>query len=1138
MASKNFELEMRVLDPEVGGIFPELKRSTVPDCSFLIISYGGTGGDALEVIKNNLERNIEEQQRAQFIRLLAIDTDKNAQFAGGADSSNGASMIKQTKRFEDSEFFWLNNAPAQSAIKLYNSDKAMQEWINPELPKAVLADPSLANGDGASSTRQIGRLLLYPQPTVNALQAKIMTLVGQITNGNANKLKVFVISGISGGTGSGIVVDATYLIRSFIDSMPGSMSARTQYCGFLLLPPTGRSVDANNVSKGNRNGVAALKEIDHFMTISNRNEVYRMNFGGKLVVSKERIFETCYLIDGVLTGMGLESPREKANEVLSDCILDMMTSQPVAAKAGMTLQTVDSFMSDAAAYARHMVSLTSEHLAPRDANYVYCAVGHGKTLIPIALLRAYVAKEVFDAVYNKLLKGSSVQEKDVTEFVKTVWSKPFNARQQRGDILSEINQCFGDLNRGPFYAVNLLKSIAEYAGKMYKTIEGGALAIGKAAKLDNYANIQKETQALNKQYFDTYVMVLEEMRKYLADQHDIICKSELLQKYGGSTYTFTPIDFGRGDAAAELVRNYLDSLVNTPKIKGQIARGLLKEMSEKRDEWTELSTADPTANPRFNAPARIRVFWQKQMDDLVSATLEDFLIKYYSGDANAQYVEIQTDNGPAPSPASAAALQQAADAIVSQMWGAAGMANPLAELNVGILTSQSFNAHYYFLVPQSASHLRAAIEEVLAARGINNVDVNESYSDDRLSCYAQFTGIPAYMFAWTVRAEPDYEAALKTAVIGLHMSETKGGERWQNYPNLLVEGIWDKLDSIPYTNPREKDIAERAQQVFEQAGELGLTLKKALAVKADVGYYTVYTLPEALRPDELLFKDVDTEIPGSAARAVAQANLDKAVESSAQKLFKLVGWAEVDEVGKQDVKSALENYPEDGNKVAFTERALNFVNTVMTPDPAQPIPEGWEEKLAAQLLRTSPQLMYDVRGSVLVLESLYGMIQKAQSSKIRRRAFAHFLTADLFFYDADYLQWVYNDGIQDNTLWEMDFGVDAQEYAKYYFLYDKFEKRFDEIYPVLYQSYSLLKQGSNRQEMIQKLQKLKVKAQGYADEVARAINADRTNPKQETILTTQAFRKKAENLGYDTDAIVAFYRTLKEELEAVPFPGF
>ena len=1138
MASKNFELEMRILDPEVGGIFPELKRSTVPEFSFLIISYGGTGSDALEVIKNNLERNVEEKQRAQFIRLLAIDTDKNTQFKNGTTKKVGTASVRPIKRFEDSEFFWLNNAPAQSAIKLYNSDKAMQEWINPELTKTIQADQGLLDGSGAASTRQLGRLLLYPQQTVNALQAKIMTLVGQITNGNANKLKVFIVSGISGGTGSGIVIDATYLIRSFIDGMPGSMGARTEYCGFLLLPPTGTSVDATNISKGDRNGIAALKEIDHFMTIANRDEVYRMNFGGKQVVSKERIFKTCYLVDGVLTGMGLQSPREKANEVLSDCILDMMTSQPVAAKAGVTLQTVDSFMSDAAAYARHMVSLTSEHLAPRDANFVYCAIGHGKTLIPIALLRAYVAKEVFDAVYNKLLKSSGVQEKDAIDFVKTVWSKPFNARQQRGDIFSEINKCFGDLNQGPFYAVNLLKCISEYAGKMYKTTEGSALAIGKANKLDNYANIQKEALALNKQYFDTYVMVLEEMRKYLTDQHDIICKSELLEKYGGSTYTFTPIDFGKGDAAAELVRKYLDTLVNTPKIKGQIAKGLLKEMAEKRDEWTELSTTDPTANPRFNAPARIRLFWQEQMDKLVSATLEDFLIKYYSGDPDAQYVEIQTENGPAPSPASAAALQQAAQAIVAQMWGDAGMANPMAELMVGIMPAQSFNAHYYCLVPQSAPHLRAAIEAELAARGINNVDVNESFADDRLSCYAQFTGLPAYMFAWTVRAEPDYEAALKTAAIGLHMSETKGGERWQNYPNLLVEGIWDKLGSIPYSNPREKAIGERAKDIFTRADELGLTLEKALAVNANVQYYTVFTLPEALRPNELFFKDVDTETPGSAAYAAAQSDLDKAVEDNALKLFKLVDWAAVNKVDKSGVMNALKDLPAEGSKVAFNEQALNFVNTVMTPDPAQPIPKGWEEKLAAQLLRTSPQLMYDVRGSVLVLERLYEMIQKAQRAKLIRCAFAHFLAADLFVYDANLLQWVYNDGLQDNVLWEMDFGVDTQEYAKYYFLYEEFGKHFNMAFLPLKQSYDNLKQGNNRQETIQKLQQLKAKAQAYADEVARAITADRTNPKQESILTSQAFREKTEILGYDTDAIIAFYQALKNELATVPFPGF
>ena len=95
--------------------FKDKSTNAVIPIQTLSISYGGTGSDALEVIKNNLERNVEEKQRAQFIRLLAIDTDKNTQFKNGTTKKVGTASVRPIKRFEDSEFFWLNNAPAQSA---------------------------------------------------------------------------------------------------------------------------------------------------------------------------------------------------------------------------------------------------------------------------------------------------------------------------------------------------------------------------------------------------------------------------------------------------------------------------------------------------------------------------------------------------------------------------------------------------------------------------------------------------------------------------------------------------------------------------------------------------------------------------------------------------------------------------------------------------------------------------------------------------------------------------------------------------------------------------------------------------------------------------------------------------------------
>ncbi|MCI7135828.1 MAG: tubulin-like doman-containing protein [Candidatus Limivicinus sp.] len=1136
----DFRESMRKLDIDQGGIFPEIKRSIVPNTSCLIVSFGGTGSDALEVIKKNLERNVDEGHLKKYVRLLAIDTDVGTKTTKvPVKDGSGQVTMKDVDRFTDNEFFWLDNAPARQAIGLYNSDTAMKQWINPRLPEAIKANPTLLNGKGASSTRQLGRVLLYPKQTVIALQTKITTLVGDITNGNNNRLKVLVISGISGGTGSGTVVDGSYLIRSFISPMTGGVGDRTDYLGFLLLPPTGMSTNPTDISKGNRNGVAALKEIDHFMTIAFREELYSANIGGKTVVSKDNIFETCYLIDGVHTGFAVTNPREKANEVVSDCILDMLTSQPIDSVAGQTAAGVDSFMSDAAAYSVSMVTNNSEHLAPRNANYVYCAIGHGKTLIPLDLMKAYVAKTVFDQIYALYLNCGKVKPTDAKSFVEKVKVKPFNRGSQAKAIAVEVDKLFANPQYGPFYTINLMREVAQYAAEQQETVSHKALMLAatKQELMAQYAFIRSEALRLNKETFEVYTKVLDEMKRYLDDQHGILCNSKRLEQYSGSTYTFTPIDFGGNDVKAQKVRQYLDGLVNAGSVRA-MARDLIQEMASHRVEWTQLDSGNGDASPKFDAAMRIRTFWAEKIGAIVSSTIEDYLLKYYSGNPDAKYQEVMTDAGPQATQETLNNMAMAADAIVKEMWGGAGVATPLAELQTGILPMDNFNGHNLFLVPKSAPHLREAIEATLAAKGIKNVVVRESFADDRLSCYSQYTGIPAFMFAWTFRAEPDYEAALSGATLGLHMSETKGGERWQDYPNLLVENIWDKLSNPPYSNPREHNINQRNADLFARAGQLGLTQKSALATLSAVGEYTMFTLPAAFRPDAALFKDYDTELEGSDAWKKAEKRLNDAVEQMAQGLLKKENWETVPALSKKDMMQALENA--SLSPVTYAGKRLNFVNTVMTPlvDQASPVvPAGWEEKLAAELLRTCPSYMFDVRGTVLVMERLFELVSKAQAVKMQLQNFASFLAAGLFQYDGDLGVWMYDDefGAQQ-VLTVIEYGNSEKEAAQYYFmfedykakeksLYNALQSRLQEIDPPILQGDSL---DTIKQKQVLK-KAFREKAADLKEKVSKTL-IDKTNPEQDKVLSTMLYENNAKARGYDVDGIRKFYRSLDQQL--------
>ena len=946
---------LRMLDIEQGGIFPELKRSIVAGNSFLIVGYGGTGGDALEAVKRGLQRYLDPWEMERYVRILAIDSDATARYREVSDTESGArGMTRIEERFAGGEFFWLEHMPARRALDTYQYDPALQSWLDPRLAERFSVDQCMLDGHGASATRQLGRLLLYPASTGEQLRTRIATLAHQLTDGTADRLRVIVVTGVSGGTGSGIAVDATYLIRDTIDRMPGRMQGRTDYLGYILLPPTGKSADPITIARGDRNGYAALKEIDHFMTIEQRGERYEARYGRDTVVSDKNIFTSCYLIDGRFTGYRVDYPR-MAIELVADSILDMMTSQPVAMNA------MNGFLADAAARACSAVSRLPHQRAPRSANYVYSALDHVEALIPLELMKAYVAKMVFDRIYGIYRKCSDVRESDVEAFVSDVRLPlasfdPSAPRVQIERVRAAAEIPFADLRRGPYYTIDLLDGVCEWCSVEIDRVNGQLLKT-RAAKEKEIAQlscIRDETLRLNRSVFSTYARALDEMAAYLKQQHGIITDHKKMETYCGAC-TFSPIDLGSNSPGSQAVQEYLVDLVSPRRVQ-EIATALVQEMIQHRAEWTEL-VAPEGRIPRFDAGTRIRQFWAQQLGGILSATIEDYLLKYWSGEPDARVTMEQTDEGMQLDERSDRYLKIAAREIVREMLGTVGGARALADLQVQILPEQEFKSSTVFLVPASAPYLRRYIEEEIRQNGLQ-VDVQNSFADDRLSCYTRYTGLPAFMFTWVSRAEPRYEQALKNASEGLHR-DRDGAE----LPGLLPRDVWPMMD---IDTDREAKILSRCSGLFFRARDLGLAVKTALPTLATVGAYTLYTLPAELRPDAALFRAVDAEVEGSPGWRAAMQAVTGEMGKKVRDLFAREDWAAIPEVEEKGMKDALANASK--GPVAFEKWPLRSTCDVMVP--LGPVPDDWDEELAVELLRQLPDCFYALRGTVSVLEWL------------------------------------------------------------------------------------------------------------------------------------------------------------------------
>lgn len=1117
---KQFERQLERLRED--KIFPPMKRDMVKGNRYLIISLGGTGADALFGIKKKFEEAIPDAQLKQYVRFLAIDTDKATKNSvikvTRPDGTVGTEIVDS---LNDNQFFLLSGANARTVVT--HSLPMVDDWINPQLPAIIKNNSEMLSGTGASATRQIGRVSLFPADTIDALNGRISNLVGELTNNTADNLRVMIVSGIAGGTGSGTVIDMSYLIRHFINQMQGSIGGRTKYCGFILLPPTGNSTNHVDIQKGNQNGYAALKEIDQFMTLGERGEVYSHRYANQVVKSGSNIFDNCYLMDGVRNGVALgRDARKYVVNVLAECMLDMATSQPVDSKDDNAPQTVDSFMNDVAEQAKSVLRGKPASEAPRDANYMYCALGHCEAEIPIALMKAYVAEKVYEKMHAVFEKCDNLKDEDIEEFVKSVIvpERKYTEQAVRKNINEKVESIFRAVNSaykgGPYYACNLLADVDVPVEKLKK--QWPVFRPGNASD-EQLDFIARHCSKLNHETFGVFTAVMDGMADIMAQEADI----ESYSTKTANSYAFCPINVTDSSGA---VRKYLDGLISGKRI-GALTNALLDEMIDNKDEWTQVYNNDKTTGA-MDLHKVIRKFWNEQLNSVIDATLEDFLIKFYSGDPNACY-------DPDDPKSSDDYLETAANAIYDQMFGPAGRAHPMADFTSNdALGEADFNGHNFILVPAKAPHLMAQIKAVAASKSNqqNSVEVYSSFADDRISSYAQYTGIPAFKLNWVCRAEKDYEVALAGAKQGLHMSESVKGRLWREFPNLLPESTWKFVPEYNYNNAREKVLADMAHSLFKDADELGLTRSEPEESGSKFMRYSVKLLPAELRPDNQLFKERDLAADNSRTWEERNGKIERSTEACAQALFdRLTSLiASGNEIGYLD--TALE---ECQDTVSFVSKNLWTPGTVLSsgPDAAEK-PIGWDEKLAGCVLRKMPDTMNDLRGTIEVMKKLRAKVDAAFSANQLRCWFARYLTVELFRYNEKFYQWEYTaaDG-SEAVLVALETDDKIQKTAEYYFMFNALKALAEEELDALQANYYETASYDDRGEQVEKQRALKAKAVELGQEVQARFNGK--NPDKLCVLGSTEYERAAMKRGYDVAGIRAFYKELANELSDLTF---
>lgn len=222
----------------------EIIKENVVAASTLFIGAGGTG---CRILKRMAE--MCRPGETENVSFVGLDTNVNDL----ASLSNSAAHI-----------YHIQTSTTQTVGDYLNYDRdALLNWF----PKnAVMYDKTVS--EGAGQVRAISRLALNAtiktgriQPLYDAID-DLFRKTGQEMK---QALRVVIVSTASGGTGSGIILPLSMLVRDYVKTKYPNTGIIVR--ALVLLPETLDSVIKSTVEKESqrRNAYATIKEINAFM---------------------------------------------------------------------------------------------------------------------------------------------------------------------------------------------------------------------------------------------------------------------------------------------------------------------------------------------------------------------------------------------------------------------------------------------------------------------------------------------------------------------------------------------------------------------------------------------------------------------------------------------------------------------------------------------------------------------------------------------------------------------------------------------------------------------------------------------------------------------------------------------------------
>jgi hypothetical protein len=259
------------------------------DCNSLVIGLGGTGCIWAAETRKLLNSRFDLDALDKRVKFLLFDT-------------NSQDLDKMKGLFKDAERQALSSVEFEDYAK--NFPPQIEPWVNQTFKKTYR---ELIHAAG--QRRMGGRFYFYANSEI--IKKKIndcLTDFRLTQTHNIEATHIFLMAGLSGGTGSGCFIDVAFLTRTL---MPGLSNGRL--IGLFELPDATikrvgltSAIGADEVKKlrMQNNGYCALRELDYFMRKYDGDEKEPYRFIYKKMedptLYRDHIFDTAFLLSDLV----------------------------------------------------------------------------------------------------------------------------------------------------------------------------------------------------------------------------------------------------------------------------------------------------------------------------------------------------------------------------------------------------------------------------------------------------------------------------------------------------------------------------------------------------------------------------------------------------------------------------------------------------------------------------------------------------------------------------------------------------------------------------------------------------------------------------------------------------------------------